>query len=86
MFLTNKTIEIKRLIKAFENQANKFHKIEFHTYEYNQGQVSDNIMFKQPNHLIMLWQYIGKLNGNNEINKFVSNANESNLKWGIRGA
>lgn len=86
MSLTNKTIEIKRLIKAFENQANKFHKIEFYTYEYNQGQVIENKRFKQPNHLIMLWQYIGKISGNNEINKFVSNANDSNLKWGIRGA
>ncbi len=84
--LANKTIEIKRLIKAFENQAKKFHKIEFHTYEYHQGQEVENIKFKQPNHLIMLWQFIGKLSGNNEINEFVSNVNDSNLKWGIRGA
>ena len=84
--LANKTIEIKRLIKAFENQAKKFHKIEFHTYEYHQGQEVENIKFKQPNHLIMLWQFIGKLSGNNEINQFVSNVNDSNLKWGIRGA
>ena len=83
---TQKKLEIKRLIKAFENQAKKFHKIEFHTYEYHQGQVIENSKFKQPNHLIMLWQYIGKLNGGNEINKFVSNVNESNLKWGLRGA
>lgn len=84
--ITQKILEIKRLIKAFENQANKFHKIEFHTYEYHQGQVIENRKFKQPNHLIMLWQFIGKLSGNDEINKFVNNVNDSNLKWGIRGA
>tara|TARA_R110002049_G_scaffold204853_2_gene375328 strand:- start:1274 stop:2335 length:1062 start_codon:yes stop_codon:yes gene_type:complete len=83
---TQKKLEIKRLIKAFENQAKKFHKIEFHTYEYHQDQVIENSKFKQPNHLIMLWQYIGKLSGDNEINKFVSNVNDSNLKWGLRGA
>lgn len=84
--LTQKKLEIKRLIKAFENQAKKFHKIEFHTYEYQQGRVIENRKFKQPNHLIMLWQYIGKMGGDNEIEKFVSNVNNSNLKWGLRGA
>ena len=34
----------------------------------------------------MLWQYIGNLNRDNEISRFVSNVNDSNLKWGIRGA
>lgn len=84
--ITQKKLEIKRLIKAFENQASKFHKIEFHTYEYHQGQIIENKKFKQPNHLIMLWQYIGKLSGDSQINKFVSNVNDSNLKWGLRGA
>lgn len=84
--LVQKIIEIKRLIKAFENQANKFRKIEFYTYEYNQDGAEENRKFKQPNHLIILWQYFGKLSGDNEIKKFVSYVNDSNLKWGIRGA
>lgn len=84
--VTQKTLEIKRLIKAFENQAKKFHKIEFHTYEYYQAQIIENRKFRKPNHLIMLWQYIGKLSGDNQIEKIVSNVSDSNLKWGIRGA
>lgn len=84
--LAQKILEIKRLIKAFENQANKFHKIEFYTYQYRQGQATENRKFKEPNHLIMLWQYIGKLNEENEIDKLVSNVKDSNLKWGVRGA
>jgi hypothetical protein len=85
--INKRKIEIKRLTTAFEKQANKFHKIQFNTYLYHQGQENiENRKFKHPNHCIMLWQYIGKLNGENEINKFVNNVNDSNLKWGLRGA
>ncbi|MFY0630000.1 MAG: TIR domain-containing protein [Flavobacteriaceae bacterium] len=84
--LIQKKLEIKRLIRAFENQARKFHNIEFHTYLHEQGQATENKKFKEHNHLIMLWQYIGKLSGKGEIEKFASNVNDSNLKWGVRGA
>lgn len=85
--LNQKKIEIKRLTRAFEKQANKFHKIEFNTYLYQQGKETiRNRKFKEPNHVIMLCQYIGKLSGENEINKFISNVNDSNWQWGLRGA
>lgn len=84
--LNQKRIEIHRLIKAFEKQAKKFHKIDFHTYLYAKGKPIDNRKFKEPNHLIMLWQYLGNLKGDDEIDEFIDNVNDSNLKWGIRGA
>lgn len=85
--INKRKIEIKRLATAFEKQANKFHKIQFHTYLYHKNQENiESRKFKHPNHCIMLWQYIGKLSRENEINKFINNVNDSNLKWGLRGA
>lgn len=87
MSLNNRTQEIKRLIKAFEEEANQYHDIEFHTYLVRQeGSSGIERNFRKPNHVIMLWQYIGQLGTDDEVEKFSNNVEHSNLKWGIRGA
>ena len=87
MSLDNKKIELERLIKAFELEADKYHDIEFHTYLINsEGQSEIERKFRQPCHAIMLWQYIGQLGIENTLNEFVKNLNTSDLKLGIRGA
>ncbi|MEQ8416032.1 MAG: TIR domain-containing protein [Imperialibacter sp.] len=86
MPLSHKTIEIERLIKAFETEADRFHDIEFHAYVYRQGKTTVDRKFRTPNHAIMLWQFIGRLETKDDIHKFVKDVNDSNLQWGIRGA
>ena len=86
MPLSTKTKEIERLIRAFETEADKFHDIEFHTYEYTQEGTHENRKFRNPNHAIMLWQYIGRLGISGAAEQFTNDIKDSNLKWGIRGA
>lgn len=87
MSLKDKSIEIQRLIEAFETEAGKFHDIQFHTYHISQ--VSGPSMtrtFSHPNHAIMLWQYYGNLSSDDDIERFVANVQDSDLQWGLRGA
>lgn len=87
MSIINKKTEIERLIKAFELEADKYHDIEFHTYLLLQeGKSEMDRNFRQPCHVIMLWQYIGQLGKEDVLNKFINNLNKSDFKWGIRGA
>jgi hypothetical protein len=85
MSLRNKTSEIKRLIDAFDKEANKFHDITFSTFFVTQTN-DENRIFKSPNHVIMLWQYYGKINAEHTSNDFLSNIKTSNFQWGVRGA
>lgn len=86
MPLSTKMNEIDRLIKAFEKEADKFHDIEFHTYEYIQNVTQENRKFRNPNHAIMLWQYVGRLGISGAKEIFANDIEDSNFKWGIRGA
>jgi len=81
MSFKKKKKEIKRLIKAFEIEAQKFHDLKFSAFTITQSKHS-NKKFKQPNHAILLWQYYGKKDSKN----FLHNLNYSDLNWGIRGA
>lgn len=85
MSLRKKTTEIKRLINAFEIEAQKFHDLTFSTYTITQS-TYDNTKFKSPNHAIMLWQYYGKINADHTKNDLIANLNSSDLQWGVRGA
>jgi hypothetical protein len=86
MSLRKNKKEIQRLIDAFEVESNKFHDIKFSTFFVTQDEVSDNRKFESPNHAIMLWQYYGKLQAKGGAEGFVNNLQDSELKWGIRGA
>jgi hypothetical protein len=87
MALSEKKHEIKRLINAFENEADKFHDIEFHTYLITQvGSSGIERKFRHPNHAIMLWQYIGRLGTKEAIQNYIENLKKSELQWGVRGA
>lgn len=87
MDFANKSQEISRLIKAFEIEADMYHDIEFHTYTLTQtGKSGIERIFKQPNHSIMLWQYIGRLDTQNALNDLKDNIANSDFQWGVRGA
>ena len=87
MSLKDKCTEIQRLIDVFEAEAGRFHEIRFHTYYITQdGSLNLTRKFVEPNHAIMLWQYYENLDTEEEIEQLVTNVNNSNLQWGLRGS
>lgn len=86
MSLRKKKAEIKRLISSFEREADKFHDLIFSLFYVTDDEAVDNRRFKSPNHVIMLWQYYGKIEGQDGIEDFMENLRGSDLQWGIRGA
>lgn len=86
MSLADRTDEINRLIKAFEAESMKFRPLAFSLFYLAQDGPIKNRKFEKPNHVIMLWQYYGILNGADVDNDLVRNLTESDLKWGLRGA
>ena len=86
MSLLVKTVEIERLIDAFEVEAGKFHDIQFSIDYVTQDEVGLSRKVAQQNHAVMLWQYYGPIDGKQQIDQLLSNMKESDLKWGLRGA
>ena len=86
MSLRKNINEIKRLISAFEKEADKFHDLRFSVY-YIAGPGSvDDTLFEKSNHAIMLWQYYGKIKGTEGSTNLLNDLKGSNMKWGLRGS
>jgi hypothetical protein len=86
MSLRKNKAEIKRLISAFEREADKFHEISFTVlYITDKGPIESR-EFISPNHTIMLWQYYGKIDPENGAEELTKNLKNSDLKWGLRGS
>jgi len=86
MALQNKLSEIQRLIEAFEIEAGKFHDIQLHTFYITQDGTSIDRKFDPQNHTIMLWQYYGPIKDVENIDQFITDLQDSDLQWGIRGS
>ena len=87
MPIRDKTNEIQRLIESFEAEAGNFHDLRFYAYYVtSDGQISIDREFTQPNHAIMLWQYYGAVGSEESIDQLISDINNSDLKWCLRGA
>lgn len=86
MSIRKKKREIERLISAFEREADLFHDIKMSTFYVTPNSASDFRKFESPNHTIMLWQYYGNLDGNDDIEQLYKDMKSSDLKWGLRGS
>lgn len=86
MSLSNQSPEIQRLLKAFEAEASKFHDLRLSTFFVTQSGVSSDRKFISPNHTIMLWQYYGSMGAEQDTQRLLANLQDSDLKWGLRGA
>lgn len=78
--------EIKRLIAAFEREADKFHDLTFSLLYLSDDGAINNRVFRSPNHIIMLWQYYGKILPQVGVRELVNSVKGSDLRWGVRGA
>src|ERR1035437_8066236 len=86
MSLRDQSAEIRRLISAFEGEAAKFHDIRLRTIFVTQSRPSSDRKFISPNHTVMLWQYYGRIGGDQDTQHLVNNIRESDLEWALRGA
>lgn len=86
MPISKKSGEIQRLAKAFEREAEKFHELALGTYFVTQMGASLDRSFHRSNHTIMLWQYYGSIGGEETIKHLSADIQQSDLKWGVRGA
>lgn len=86
MAIAQKTLEIKRLISLFESEASKFHDLTLSTVYFTQGGASSDRKLAVKHHAIMLWQYYGPLGAKADIANLFKNLQESDHKWGLRGA
>lgn len=87
MSLRKKKREIQRLYEAFEKEAIKFHVLSLSKYALTQTDSPTSRKFRKPNHSLMLWQFFGQVfRGDDGSRKLVRALEESDLKWGIRGA
>lgn len=86
MSLKNQSVEIQRLLNAFEDEASKFHDISLSTYFLTQNGANIDRKFISSNHTIMLWQYYGRIGPENDAATLMNNLKESELKWGLKGA
>jgi hypothetical protein len=86
MGLSDKAGEIQRLIKAFDEEASKFHDISLSTFYISTTTLSPDRNFRSPNHAIMLWQYYGTVCPEDGVNGFMLNLEQSDLQWGLGGA
>ena len=86
MSLKKKKKEIKRLISAFEKEANKFHELSFSMHYFDQSNLKNSNKFKSPNHSIMLWQYYGSFENGDSALEVFEDIKSSDFQWGMRGA
>ena len=86
MSLRKQHAEIQRLLSAFEAEAARFHEISLSTFFVTQeGAISDR-QFSSPNHTVMLWQYYGAIQHDRDVDDLMTNLQDSDLQWGLRGA
>jgi hypothetical protein len=86
MTLSRKSAEIQRLLKMFEDEASKFHDLRLSTFYVTQSEPRSRRKFASPHHAIMLWQYYGLVRTGQDIEGFLANLQDSDLRWGLRGA
>lgn len=83
-----KTEELKRLQNAFESEAAQFHDTSLSIFYFTQEEFPIGRKFRSPNHMVMLWQYYGRLSDDEaQIKQFVENLQTSDIKRaGVRGS
>ena len=86
MALAERIDELRRLIQAFESEAGKFYPLTLSLLYTTQDGMSFNRPIAEPNHAIMLWQYYGAIQGDSGASKLAKDLENSDLKWGVRGA
>ncbi|GIU26472.1 TIR domain-containing protein [Shewanella sp. MBTL60-007] len=83
MAIRKKKTEIKRLISAFEAEANKFHDLRLSTVYREKNKIVNERRFERNNHIIMLWQYYGIMSDAHQVTMDVLDRHPI---WGVLGA
>lgn len=86
MPLNNKTEELRRLVGSFESESAKFHPLTLTTVFVTQQGANSDHLFSSPNHALMLWQYYGRIQTDQDPERLAVDISKSDLKWGLRGS
>ncbi len=86
MAITKKKKELQRLRKSFEEEAEKFHDINFSVFYLIGDWVSNHRKFNKQNHTISLWQYYGKIDSEESKNQLANDVFFGRTKFGVKGA
>ena len=82
----SRTHEIDRLIPLFAKEAEAFHDIAFYTLLHHKGKPFDPAWgHRKDNHAIILWQFYGKLDGEDDIDQFAHAIETRDSNWSIPG-
>jgi hypothetical protein len=87
MSIRKKRRELLRLQEAFESEAAQFHELSLSVLYLNQMKAPVNRKFRGPSHIVILWQYYGKVGGIQEAQELFANLENSDLATiGVRGS
>lgn len=86
MSLRKKKKELQRLLKSFEEEASKYHDLNFSVVYITPGWASHEDKLIESNHAIPLWQYYGKVSTVDSYNKLMSDVRNHNPMYGVPGA
>lgn len=64
--------EFQRLRQDFEKQASQYHDLTLSIHFVIRGNQKKNILFQHPNHLITLWQYMGNITPQTDMQEFLN--------------
>lgn len=86
MAIRKKTKELKRLQRSFEQEADRYHDLALSIHFITDFEEFKDKDIKDPNHLISLWQYYGKVESEESIEKLFYDMHFMKTDYGIFGA
>lgn len=86
MSIRKKRRELLRLQEAFEAEAAEFHDLSLSILYLTQMKPPVGRKFRKPNHVVMLWQYYGRVDGTYDAEELFANIQNSDITgFGVRG-
>ena len=85
MTIRDERKELERLRDSFAQESNKFQDITLSIFYLTETEPDDSVRFRQPNHVISLWQYYGKIDSEQSINRLMDNIQYGRTRFGLKG-
>jgi hypothetical protein len=85
MSIRNERKELERLRHSFAQESNKFQDMTLSAFYLTETEPDDRVQFRKPNHVIPLWQYYGKIDSEQSINRLTDNIRYGGTRFGLKG-
>jgi hypothetical protein len=84
MAIRDERKELERLRDSFAQESNKFQDITFSVFYLTETEPDDRVRFRQPHHVISLWQYYGKIDSKESIDRLMDNIQHGRTRFGLK--